>query len=50
MAKALRTCGFGLPNITKISTWIGWTPKKSLDEILIETITYYKQTIPSHTA
>ena len=37
------------PNITKISTWIGWTPKKSLDEILIETITYYKQTIPSHT-
>jgi UDP-glucose 4-epimerase len=37
------------PNITKISTWISWTPKKSLDEILIETITYYKQTIPSHT-
>ncbi len=35
------------PNIQKISTWTGWLPKKSLDDILMETITYYKQTIPS---
>lgn len=35
------------PNINKISTWLGWTPQKSLEDILIETITYYKQTIPS---
>lgn len=35
------------PNIDKISTWIGWTPQKSLEDILMETIAYYKQNIPS---
>ncbi len=37
------------PDISKISTWIGWKPKKSLDEILLETITYYQQATSSQT-
>lgn len=35
------------PSIEKISTWIGWTPQKSLEDILMETIAYYRQIIPS---
>jgi len=35
------------PNIDKISSWLGWTPQKSLEDILIETIAYYKERIPS---
>ena len=37
------------PDISKISRWIGWMPKKSLDDILLETIAFYRQTIPSQT-
>ncbi len=35
------------PDITKIQQLIGWTPQKSLDDILHETIQYYKVQITS---
>lgn len=35
------------PDITKIKTWLGWQPKKQLDDILQETIAYYRALEPS---
>jgi UDP-glucose 4-epimerase len=31
-----------VPDISKISKVIGWTPKKSLDEIILEVVEYLK--------
>ncbi len=35
------------PDITKIQHWLGWQPQKQLDDILLETIDYYRALEPS---